>query len=101
MVGLLIEAYESGSALEESFRYVAGHGPAIAREDFEWALAQLNTGKSREQVLTAMSDRRRDPILDVIVESLLVQDDMGKRPDLATGAKSGDQLARDSVRDEH
>ena len=77
VVGLLIEAYESGSALEEAFRYVAGHGPKIVRDDFEWALAQLNTGKSREQVLTAMSDRRRDPILDVIVESLLVQTRQG------------------------
>ncbi len=77
VVGLLIEAYESGSALDEAFRYVAGHGPTIVREDFEWAIAQLNTGKAREQVLTALSDRRRDPILDVIVESLLVQTRQG------------------------
>ena len=72
-VGLLIEAYESGSALEEAFRYVAQHGPAIVRGDFEDAIAQLNTGKPREQVLTMMSEKRRDPVLDVIVESLLVQ----------------------------
>ncbi len=48
-------------------------------------MAQQATGETQEQVV------RR------IIAA--VQDDVGKRPDLAMGAKSGDQLARKSVRD--
>jgi pilus assembly protein CpaF len=48
-------------------------------------MAQQATGETQEQVI------RR------IIAA--VQDDVGKRPDLAMGAKSGDQLARKSVRD--
>ncbi len=72
-VGLLIEGIQSGHALEPALKYVADHGPAIVRQDFAETLTLINTGKTREQALTALADRRRDPILDVIVETLLVQ----------------------------
>ncbi len=48
-------------------------------------MAQQATGETQEQVVKRII--------------AAVQDDVGKRPDLATGAKSGDQLARKTVRD--
>ena len=48
-------------------------------------MAQQATGETQEQVVKRIITA--------------VQDDVGKRPDLAAGAKSGDQLARKTVRD--
>ena len=48
-------------------------------------MAQQATGETQEQVVKRIL--------------AAVQDDVGTRPDLAAGAKSGDQLARKTVRD--
>ena len=71
-VALLKEGFHTGNALPAAVEHVVQYGPAILAEDFRRLGAQLQTGTPAEEALREMADRRRDPILDVIIETLIV-----------------------------
>ena len=72
VVALLKEGFQTGNALPAAVDHVVQYGPDIVTEDFRHLGAQLQTGTPAEEALREMADRRRDPILDVVVETLIV-----------------------------
>ena len=72
VVALLKEGFQTGNALPAAVEHVVQYGPPIVADDFRHLGAQLQTGTPAEEALREMADHRRDPILDVIVETLIV-----------------------------
>ena len=72
VVALLREGFQTGNALPAAVEHVVQYGPPIVADDFRHLGAQLQTGTPAEEALREMADHRRDPILDVIVETLIV-----------------------------
>jgi Flp pilus assembly protein TadB len=68
-----------GGSLRETVRAVAQRGPRVVQEDFKGASAALASGKSLEEALEPLGGRRRDPILTMLVEILLVHREHGGR----------------------
>lgn len=79
VIALMIEGFATGNTMDAAFDNVAKHGPQVVRGDFDNLLAQLSAGRPREDVLREWADMRRDDILDVIVEALLIQQQRGTR----------------------
>jgi tight adherence protein B len=68
-----------GGSLREAVAAVTGRGPAVTRGDFGEANAALASGQSLERALEPIGERRRDPILTMLVEILLVHVEHGGR----------------------
>jgi Flp pilus assembly protein TadB len=68
-----------GGGLREAVRAVAQRGPTVVREDFRQASAVLASGRSLDEALEPLGQRRRDPILTMLVEILLVHREHGGR----------------------
>jgi tight adherence protein B len=68
-----------GGSLRETVRAVAQRGPRVVQEDFKGANTALASGKSLEEALEPLGERRRDPILTMLVEILLVHREHGGR----------------------
>ncbi len=77
VVDLMIEGFQNGQTIETALEGVAHHGPTLVRADFQWVVTQLKLKETREKTLRKLADRRRDSVLDVIVEMLLAQDIQG------------------------
>lgn len=77
VIALMIESFTTSQGLGAAFENIAKHGPPIVRKDFEWMLSQMSAGRRREEVLREWADMRRDDILDMIVETLLIQQEKG------------------------
>jgi tight adherence protein B len=71
-VALLKEGFQTGNALPAAVDHVARYGPEMVAGDFQRLSAALQAGVPAEEALRELADRRRDPILDVIVETLVV-----------------------------
>ncbi|MBU1746094.1 MAG: hypothetical protein KKA73_00255, partial [Chloroflexi bacterium] len=67
----------SGVALAVAFEHVVQYGPAIVRPDFAALSTRLRGGAELRAVLRGLARRRRDVILDMIVETLLVHEATG------------------------
>ena len=68
-----------GGSLNEAVTAIHTRGPTVTRADFEEANAALASGRSLEQALEPIAERRRDPILTMLVEILLVHVEHGGR----------------------
>lgn len=68
-----------GGSLNEAIVAVAQRGPGVTRRDFQEAGAALSSGKPLEEALEPLGERRRDPILSMLVEILLVHQEHGGR----------------------
>ncbi len=68
-----------GGGLREAVRAVAQRGPSVVQDDFQEASAVLASGRSLSDALEPMGERRRDPILTMLVETLLVHREHGGR----------------------
>ena len=68
-----------GGSLNEAVVAVAQRGPEVTRGDFQEAGAALASGKSLEEAVGPLGERRRDPILSMLVEILLVHQEHGGR----------------------
>ena len=68
-----------GGSLNEAIAAIAKRGPATTRGDFEEAKAALASGRSLEQALEPLGERRRDPILTMLIEILMVHVEHGGR----------------------
>ncbi|MBL7064153.1 MAG: type II secretion system F family protein [Anaerolineae bacterium] len=68
-----------GGSLKEAVAAVAKRGPVVTQVDFEGANTALASGQSLEKGLEPLGERRRDPILTMLVEILLVHVKHGGR----------------------
>lgn len=72
VIGLLVEGFKAGNTLPAAFATVAQYGPEIVRQDWADVCARLQTGDPMKEVLDDLCRRRRDPILDVVAQTLVV-----------------------------
>jgi tight adherence protein B len=68
-----------GAGLREAIRAVAQRGPTVVQEDFRAASAVLASGRSLDEALEPLGERRRDPIFTMLAEILLVHREHGGR----------------------
>ena len=68
-----------GGSLKETITAVAQRGPRVVQEDFREASMVLASGRPLEKALEPLGERRRDPILAMLVEILLVHREHGGR----------------------
>jgi Flp pilus assembly protein TadB len=74
---ILRDVIGRGGSLNEGIIAVALRGPTVVREDFEEVRTLLGTGRTPEEALEPMGERRRDPVLTMLVEILLVHREHG------------------------
>ncbi len=96
VIGLLVEGFRSGNTLQAAFRSVADYGPEIAAKDWAGVSAQIQAGVSIEKALMDLSARRRDPILDTIVQTMIVVQQQGGR--LSEALMGLEETVRERVR---
>ena len=87
-----------GGGLREAIGAVATRGPGVAKGDFEAAHAALASGQSLERALEPLGERRRDPILAMLVEILLVHVQHGGRVKAVLDRLAGAARRRANVR---
>ncbi len=68
-----------GGSLNEAVAAVAQRGPGVTREDFREASTALTSGQTLKEALEPLGERRRDPILSMLMEILLVHEEHGGR----------------------
>lgn len=96
VIGLLVEGFQSGNTLQAAFQSVAEYGPEIAARDWAQVSAQIQAGVSIEKALMDLSARRRDPILDTIVQTMVVVQQQGGR--LSEALMGLEETVRERVR---
>jgi tight adherence protein B len=74
---ILRDVIGRGGSLKEAIAAVAQRGPGVAQGDFREANTALAAGESLEKALEPLGERRRDPILTMLVEILLVHREHG------------------------
>jgi tight adherence protein B len=74
---ILRDVIGRGGSLNEGIMAVALRGPTVVREDFEEVRTLLGTGRTPEEALEPMGERRSDPVLTMLVEILLVHREHG------------------------
>jgi|GEM_PF-1105521 len=67
----------SGVSLAVAFEHVVEYGPPIVRPDFAEMSTRLRGGENLAVVLRSVGQRRRDVILDMIIETLVVHETTG------------------------
>jgi tight adherence protein B len=96
VIGLLVEGFQSGNTLQAAFRSVADYGPENVGQDWGQVSAQIQAGVSIKKALMELSARRRDPILDTIVQTLVVVQQQGGR--LSEALAGLEETVRERVR---
>lgn len=96
VIGLLVEGFQAGNTLQAAFRSVADYGPEIASDDWRQVSARIQAGVSIQESLLTLSRRRRDPILDTIVQTLVVVHQQGGR--LSSALKGLQETVGERVR---
>jgi hypothetical protein len=74
---ILRDVIGRGGSLREAIAAVARRGPGATQGDFEAANAALASGEALEKALEPLGERRRDPILSMLLEILLVHREHG------------------------
>ena len=79
VVDAMRESFAAGQSLPQVIDSIAQYGPPIAREDFRTLSAQLAAGKkvSIAQPLGELTRKRRDPLLDMLAQVLIVHEEEG------------------------
>lgn len=83
VIGLLVEGFKAGNTLQAAFESVAQYGPEIVRQDWADVSARIQANISIKDSLAELCRRRRDPILETIVQTLVVVRDEGGRLSVA------------------
>ena len=96
VIGLLVEGFQAGNTLQAAFRSVADYGPEIASDDWRQVSARIQAGVSIQESLLTLSRRRSDPILDTIVQTLVVVHQQGGR--LSSALKGLQETVGERVR---
>jgi tight adherence protein B len=77
VAAILRDVIGRGGSLNEGITAIAKRGPGVTREDFGNASAALVSGQPLQKALEPLGERRRDPILTMLVEILLVHEEHG------------------------
>lgn len=81
----LIEGFREGGTPQAAIAKVIEFGPDVCRGDWEQVAARLQTNMSLQEATKPMVDLRRDPVLDAIVQMLVVRAEMGGQASEALG----------------
>jgi Flp pilus assembly protein TadB len=68
-----------GGSMEEALRAIAGRGPAAVKEDFRQVQVALDSGMDLESAFGVLGDRRRDPILTMLLDILMIHREFGSK----------------------
>jgi len=79
VAAIVRDVVAGGEDLVTAMTAVAERGPRVVRGDFREAVSAMNTGVPLEQALDRMRRVRRDPVLDVLVDVLVVHYQHGGR----------------------
>jgi len=74
---ILRDVIGRGGSLREAIGAVAQRGPGVAQADFQETNAALASGEALEKALEPLGERRRDPVLGMLLEILLVHREHG------------------------
>lgn len=85
VAALLIEGFKEGGTIQAALQKVVEFGPEIVREDFAGVAARLQGGMDVEEAFKPVQEKRRDPILDAIVQMLVVRVKRGGQASEALG----------------
>ena len=77
VIEVLREAYAATGSLPMALDAVAEHAPPAARGDFEEIQSRYQVGESLVEVLQEVADRRREVLLDQLVEALIAHSQEG------------------------
>ena len=69
---ILRDSVAAGKTMEYALQDVARRGPRLVQADFQEVLDEYQMGRSLEEALIRIRVRRQDPVLDVLVENILV-----------------------------
>ena len=86
VVDIIRENFGHSQSLSMAIDQVVKYGPEIVREDFQLLSTRLAARQRLEEAFEEICARRKDPILDVIAETLLIHE--------RKGGKLGDVLER-------
>ena len=76
-IGQLRDQVRTGLALQEALSGLATHGPEALRPEFETLVRDIGRLRGLEPALTAMGDRLADPVVDMLVTSLRLHENVG------------------------
>jgi tight adherence protein B len=96
VIGLLVEGFRAGNTLPAAFDTVARYGPDVVRRDWAQVLARMGAKMEMKEALAEMARRRRDPILDTVVQTLTTVKEKGGR--LSVALEGLQQSVRERVR---
>ncbi len=68
-----------GGSMEEALRAIAERGPAVVKEDFRQVRVALDSGMDLEEAFGVLGDRRRDPILTMLLDILIIHREFGSK----------------------
>jgi len=79
VVDTMRESFASGRSLPQAIETIAQYGPHVVREDFRTLSAQLAAGKAipLSQALEELTRKRRDPLLDMLAQALIIHEQKG------------------------
>ena len=77
VINILQEGFAAMSSLEMGLATVAEHAPEIVRQDFIDIVTQMSLNANLEETLMQIAGRRRDVILDRLVEALIANQRTG------------------------
>jgi tight adherence protein B len=69
---ILRDSVAAGKTVERALEDVARRGPRAVQADFQEIVEEQRMGRPLDETLNRIRQRRQDPILDVLVENLLV-----------------------------
>ncbi len=95
IIGLLVEGFEAGNTLQAAFETVAEYGPDLARQDWVQVCSKIQTGVPIREALMDVARLRGDPILDTIVQTLIVVKQQGGR--LSAALEGLEETVRERV----
>ena len=78
VIGQLRDAIRSGLSVAEAFGGLAGHGPEALRPEFRVTVREMHL-IGFAAALTGLRERLADPVSDLLVASLLLNDRLGGR----------------------
>ncbi len=79
VAAIIRDVVTGGEDLTAALAAVAERGPAVVRDDFREVMSRISAGATVEQALDHIRKMRQDPILDVLVDVLVVHQQHGGR----------------------
>jgi len=79
VAAIIRDVVTGGEDLTAALAAVAERGPSVVRDDFREVMSRIGAGATVEQALDHIRKARQDPILDVLVDVLVVHQQHGGR----------------------